>query len=1381
MIEIVASGGLTDRDWQVDGDPSAVTVGEVAAALGLPPTEGPVLVDDRAIGRRTTLAEAGVARGARFRLPTSGADHPPAEAAGHLHHVAGLGAGRTVALPRGRHLVGRSLAGPPGVAAGLVGPSAVPVDVEAGTAERWIELPGAVFRVDGAAPPPPRRRLPDERGLIPVHRPPRPPAPAPVAAPDAPPMPDAPRPPAPLSWVTVLGPLPVVIAMALLFSPRFALLGLAGPLLAVGRWAEGRARLHRERRRFEQALAAGQAEHLAALRLAADAERSRRWQLAPGPDAVRRAVVADLPLVWERRGAHDDALALALGATAEAWPPDPRAASTRLGPVPYVVPLAERRAIGVVGEPGAAVAVVRWLAAAAAVHHGPADLALAALLDPADRDGEDTWSWLKWLPHVEDHTGQRRLAATADEAGAVVGSLVEELGPVTTGRVNPAGQRPTRFGLLVVARAELARARAVREQLTRHGTAVRAIVMAERVDDLPAWCDVVVDVDGSGTARVTDGGVVTEGIVVTGVDRRWVDDVARGVARLDDPEHHRAGGEVPTAVGLVDVLGLERDVDDLERLAGAVARRWDGGRGLAVPVGADGAGPFVLDLVTDGPHALVAGTTGAGKSELLRSWVAAMASSASPDDVNLILVDFKGGGAFDACAELPHTVAVVTDLDAHLAARALRCLRAEVRYRESLLRDAGASDIDQYRSAGTGDPLPRLVVVVDEFATLAAELPDFLTSIVDIAQRGRSLGIHLVLATQRPSGVVDNKVRANTNLRVALRVQDDADSHDVVGCGDAARLSRRTPGRALARLGSGDVRAFQAALVSASSRAAPTVDSLAVRPFTLWGDEPTTLVVPPPSQDDGTDLERLAAAARLAARQRGCRPPRVPWPAPLPASLDAVDVWAGDRPEPGTVAFGLADEPDLQRQTIRRWRVADGNLLVLGANGADTTRVLTTLAVGLADGHRVDDAHLYVVDGGSGGLAPLATLPHCGAYASGGDTARSARILEVLAGELDARRAATRQRGLEGRGGPDADRPLVVLLVENAGAVLDALDADGERDALAHLAALVRDGASLGIHTVLAVPHERALPGRLAGLVPQRLVLRMADTTSYLALGLPARELPALAGLRAVATPDGTEVQVAEVVDAPAAVQAIAAQCTTPPIRPPLGVRTLGRRVALADVDAGGRIDADGWTLPIAVTPSYRAVALELPPGIHAIVVGGPGSGRSSTLLALAHAARAAGGDELRLVVVTPRRSPLTLLGTDAVTATDADSLEAACAEAGDRPVLVLVDDADLVAAPLGAALARLAETPHDHRRIVVAGRPDTLRSATGWVAALRHGRTGIALQPAPGDGDVFRTALPLRLGVPPSPGRGYVITLGTAQLAQIALPPSAPTTERHR
>ena len=226
--------------------------------------------------------------------------------------------------------------------------------------------------------------------------------------------------------------------------------------------------------------------------------------------------------------------------------------------------------------------------------------------------------------------------------------------------------------------------------------------------------------------------------------------------------------------------------------------RWQGkGRTTRAVIGESTDGPFTVDIRADGPHGLVAGTTGSGKSELLQTLIASLAVGNRPDEFNFVLVDYKGGAAFKDCNHLPHTVGMVTDLDGHLTTRALESLGAELRRREHQLADADAKDIEDYlgRTRSPDDePMPRLLIVIDEFAALAAELPDFVTGLVDVARRGRSLGVHLILATQRPAGVVSAEIKSNTNLRIALRVTDAGDSDDVIESADAAEIAQGLPG-----------------------------------------------------------------------------------------------------------------------------------------------------------------------------------------------------------------------------------------------------------------------------------------------------------------------------------------------------------------------------------------------------------------------------------------------------------------------------------------------------------------------------------------------------------------------------------------------------------
>ncbi|HEV3000875.1 MAG TPA: FtsK/SpoIIIE domain-containing protein, partial [Solirubrobacteraceae bacterium] len=997
------------------------------------------------------------------------------------------------------------------------------------------------------------------------------------------------------------------------------------------------------------------------------------------------------PRLWERRPAHPDHLRLALGLGTVPWTPpldrphDPAPAAldavpATLDDVPVTVDLSPGNVVGVVGDRAAALALARALLCQAAVLTGPADLRVGVLTrEPS------AWAWARWLPHV-----------APDDPNL----LVVDDPALTSGRPAP-----------------------VRDALAS-GT-VSGIVVAGRADELPASCTVVVTVDADGAATFGGAPLLTAGAP---------EDVARrcalALARVDDPEVP-AAVRTPERVTLLPLLGL-----DAASLADALAERWRAARptSLAVPLGVTDSGPFAVDLVADGPHALVGGTTGSGKSELLRTLVAALAATHSPDDLTFVLVDYKGGSAFADCARLPHVVGFVTDLDAHLGARALACLEAELRHRERVLRDAAVPDLLAYAAAGRPlGPLPRLVVVVDEFATLAAELGDFVDSLVGIAQRGRSLGVHLVLATQRPNGAVNDNIRANTTLRVALRVTDTADSTDVVGAPDAAALSRRTPGRGYARLGPGELTAFQAALVSTTTPSGGA--RVALRPF---GTPP-----PAAAADGPSDLAALVAAAREAASALRLAPPRLPWPPPLPPSVEVPET---PLPEHGVSApLGLADEPGEQRQVAYEW--TGGNLFLYGVPGSGTSTALVTLALSLARRYDPSRVHVYALDFGTAALAPLVDLPHVGAVVQPPERDRQQRLVRHLRDEVARRRRLALEGRLDGA-------PHVVLLVDGwAGfeAAYDDVSGLATRDDLVRVLA---DGPALGISTVATADRVMGVPMSVAALAPAKLLLRLADPSDYAAYGI--RDVPAMPPGRAIDVATGREVQLALPPPPPAA------PATTPAAGGPAAIGALPDHVtdsAPASVPATGP-----WLVPVGVADTTLAPAsLALRAGEPALVAGPARSGRSGLLAAVAASFADTG---VLVTAVAYRPSPLTasprLAGLVDDPADLPDLLAALATDA--RRHLLLVDDAELVDHP---DLATLLAERRPTLRAVVAGRADALRTAYGhWTDIARRSRTGVLLKPDDADGDLLGVALPRRAGRFGT-GRGYLVADGDVELIQ--------------
>ena len=766
---------------------------------------------------------------------------------------------------------------------------------------------------------------------------------------------------------------------------------------------------------------------------------------------------------------------------------------------------------------------------------------------------------------------------------------------------------------------------------------------------------------------------------------------------------------------------------------------------IKAPVGASEAGTYSIDFVKDGPHGLMAGTTGSGKSEFLRTLVAGLAANVSPDYLTFVLVDYKGGAAFDVCAELPHVVGLVTDLDEHLGQRALTALEAELHFREERLRDAGATDIDHYWASTRNEPLPRLAVGVEEFATLAKELPDFMDALVDIAQRGRSLGVHMLLATQRPSGVIKEPIRANTNLRISLRVQTPADSMDVLNSNEAAALPRSKPGRGYARLGPGELVPFQTALSTVAS--GTTGPPVRVTPFIFAMAQPAP---PPPAVGNGpTDLSRLVSAIKEAHHARGTPLPRRPWTSPLPFDLAFQDL-----PEvngTSTACIGLVDQPNRQRQAPWSWRPHDdGNLLLIGSAGWGPTDGLLAAATALAARSDSDETHIYGIDHGSGRLSALEALPYVGAIIPATDIDRQKRLLRHIRSEIELRRTSP--------GGATT----ILLLDGIAGfkAAFDDQELMPYRDMLQEIAA---NGPQHGVFTAASADQNRVIPSALSGVLGKRLVFSLADSLEYGMVGIKGGA-PDLPRGRCIDPVTQEHVQVASIDESAIAAVAAAASLAA---RTPEPILSLPTHLPITAIVDAGSIEDELWQVPIGVDDdTLSAATFALYSGDHFMVAGPNRSGRSSTLVALATTMRKLAPD-LKILAICPRPSELRLqpsVNTVAKTISELGDLEP-----GDGHTLFLVDDAEEL--DDGGVLTELIEKRTEGFTVVAAGRTDALRGAhRHWTRSIRAGHRGLILRPFDSaNGDVLGVRLPRTARPFKHPGRGYLVDGGSVSLIQVA------------
>lgn len=1239
------------------------------------------------------------------------------------------------------------------------------------------------------------------------------------------PIPPEVPPPKRIPLIAALAPVLIGVVLYFVMGPVMLIFALLGPVMLFASIAEdkrsGRRAYRANVARFEEDM--GDVEERVAEahdvllkeRRAAAITPAHLLGLAQGPASqlwerrptdvdflTLRIGVGDLPTRLQLEGPSDEQLAEMSGEHARRLR-EIRDAVFIDANVPVDADLRGLGVLGISGPRQQRESALRWLTAQAVVLASPRDLAVVGLVPEEDTS---QWDWLKWLPHAETLLSgipdARSVATGADDVRAVfqaVSDLVDQR-RIIERREGGFGGRNWHPQVLLVIPGSVPIPRASLSRLLTDGPqyGVTAIVGAPATEHLPGECRAVVRAEADGTCAVTitASGDTIQRIALDRLDSGFADDLAHLLAPIRDVSTSSASSEAPRSVSLLEVLRMPEPTSDLVR------GNWQhslGDAGLGAPIGIGAAGVASLDLRHDGPHGLTAGTTGSGKSEFLQSLVGALAACHPASRLTFVLVDYKGGAAFKDCVPLPHTVGFFTDLDAHLAHRALSSLNAELRRREEVLREHGAKDLIDLEHSSPAHAPANLFIVFDEFAFLKKEVPEFVAGVIDIAQRGRSLGVHLMLATQRPSGVVDENIRANTNLRIALRMADDQDSNDVIDRPDAAHIPKSIPGRAYVRIGQ-DVALVQTAYGGVRTSPGRSRVATSVAPFTFTSG----LVSSATSRrgasgwerdDRPTDLQRLVEAIRAAHQDAGIPDQPHPWLDPL-RDVYPLTAFANDpdgSADDLSATIGMVDLPSSQSQ--RPWRLGlseSGHVLFYGTSGSGKTTALRTLATALALRSGPDDLHLYGLDFGSRGLGPLAALPHCGGIVGADEPERIDALLGLLTRAVDERKRMLASSGaatLSEHRGLTGDRiPHLLVLLDNFGAFYTTYQNVDRGEQVDRLIRLIGDGRAAGLHFAIAADRRNAVPTSIAASISARVVLRLSDPDEYATLGLPtALASASLPPGRAFSA--GDEVQLAVLgtegsgAEQSAAIAALARELAPASVTPPPLVATLGDEVALADLDepvAGRRV------VPFArigATLGTAWVDLEDTPLFG--VLGPDRSGKSTALSAIA-AGIGAATPSMERYLLAPRPSP----AVGAVSWTRVAQGVSECEEtirglvdvlrdrlAGEAgpPLLVAIDDGDELAEGAAAdGLAALLRRGRDAGMVIVAAvQTHTVhRTFGGWLTDLRKAKHAMLLMPDVDlDGELMGTRLPRQASHRFPPGRGFLIRRGAAEYSQVAFP----------
>ncbi|CAL9421072.1 type VII secretion protein EccCa [Streptomyces sp. enrichment culture] len=882
-------------------------------------------------------------------------------------------------------------------------------------------------------------------------------------------------------------------------------------------------------------------------------QRDAQLYLHPAPEQLW-AVVAEGSRVWERRvgdadfgqvrlGLGPQQLATPLSApqTAPVDELEPLCAGAmqrflavhgQLDGLPVAVSLRAFYHMTVSGDPDRARAAARALVAQAVTLHSPDDLVLAVVTAPG---AVHRWDWTKWLPHCQvpgsfDGAGTRRLFG--DDLGELEQLLADRLDgrPRFSREGRPLLDQPHILIVLDGGMVPPMSAFAAAEGL--QGVTIVEVVPGEL--DQPRG-DLSVVVRPERLWLDSGAGIAYEG-EPDGLSLPAAEALARQLAPLrlgggDDDEPLLANLDFTELLGLGDAATVD------------VARTW---RPRSVPerlrvpigVGEDGR-PVMLDLKEAaqegmGPHGLCVGATGSGKSELLRTLVLGLAVTHSSETLNFVLADFKGGATFAGMSRMPHVAAVITNLadDLTLVDRMGDAIRGELQRRQELLRAAGnyanIHDYEKARAAGAPlEPLASLVIVIDEFSELLTAKPDFIDMFIQIGRIGRSLGVHLLLASQRLEEGRLRGLDTYLSYRIGLRTFSAAESRTAIGVPDAYHLPS-VPGSGYLKSGTDEMVRFKAAYVSGPYRAGgpdtgrgdrlpverrPALFTAAPVPVTYATPGPDRTPAPGRRQDDDALADSVLDVVVQRLEGQGV-PAHQVWLPPLDRapSLDELlpaltvsperGVHPADHPVPGglTVPLGLIDKPFEQKREIlyQDFSAAAGHMLVVGGPQSGKSTLLRTLITSFALTHTPHDVQFYALDFGGGGLSAVADLPHVGGVASRLDPERVRRTVAEVAGILNRREQFFRAYGIDSVATYRRRRAAGELPGEQWGDVFLVIDGWGNfRNDYEGLEGVVNDiaarGLGHGVHVVLAASRYMEVRAVLKDQILGRLELRLGD------------------------------------------------------------------------------------------------------------------------------------------------------------------------------------------------------------------------------------------------------------------------------------------------
>lgn len=731
---------------------------------------------------------------------------------------------------------------------------------------------------------------------------------------------------------------------------------------------------------------------------------------------------------------------------------------------------------GIVGPHSDAINLLNTILVQLSTHHCYTDLKTILIYDKAD---QEELSWTDHLPHVyDDNNATRFVAKTKIEATELIKSFVDVIKSRKYQRdAEDTFGAPSAFLpyylFVLVQPTFLDKSNPINEFLLRTKNLSGGMIMiADDVAQLPPECNLFIDIRrNTGEVYSKENTSIKRKFILDSFDFSNYNRFGLMLKNVSC-EAENAGSFLPKSYSLFDMMGIT-DITQWD-----IGKQWEKSNfieTMAAPIGiAENGDKIVLDLheKSHGPHGIIAGTTGSGKSELLISYIISVAMNYHPYEVSFVIIDFKGGGMVNQLAKLPHLIGTITDLDGNGINRSLASIKAELDKRKRIFAESNLSDnniseyIDRYKAGEVHIPLPHLVIIVDEFAELKQNQPEFMKELISASRIGRSLGIHLILATQQPGGQVSGEIWTNSRFQISLRAASAEDSTEVIK--SPLAFSIKEPGRAYLRVGNNEI-------------------------FELIQSAYSKERVPNGQYQFETVIDYINSFCRANGIKRL---PSIYLPA-LPQVLDYRISTNFDKNDHSIVScVGMYDAPEQQAQGELVLNLSEENVIIIGSPQRGKTNLLQIIIRDIAQHYTPKQVNLYVIDFASMILKNFSELNHMGGVVTAVEEEKMENLFKLLTAEIDSRKrifsenmvssfSAYKEAGFR-------ELPQIILLIDNFTVMQELYPEESEL-----LISICREGITAGITVVMANAQTGGLGFKYLIHFSQRIALYCNDSGEY--------------------------------------------------------------------------------------------------------------------------------------------------------------------------------------------------------------------------------------------------------------------------------------------